>query len=122
MLNPYDRVGPVFSDDHDSVWFFRYRFLYLIFRYLRSGFRRWPAYIVHSLVLELMLPRDKLAMWRYLQNKYMRYEWKIRYLVVDVVRFLLLPVWLLVIVGTTMYIIVLDLLCWVLKATAGVFG
>lgn len=98
MLTPYERPNPDDQVDPKPPYTFP------------SIFRELPKDIVHELLVrEMMLPRDKWVMWQYL--KHPLYGWRWSRFVLDVGRFVLLPLWLSVIVIVTAYIIVLDLLC-----------
>lgn len=116
ILNLHHRGSLLFSNRHDPKWLTNHKRSYRLFRFLRFTFRRLPAGIVRDcLVPEIMLPRDKWVMMQYLNNRYQRIQWRACWFMIDVVRFLLLPVWLVLIVGIMAYIVVLDLLFWILR-------
>lgn len=116
ILNLHHRGEQLFSNRQDPKWLTERKWSYRFFRFLRFTFRRLPAGIVQGcLALEIMLPRDKWVMMQYMKNSYLDIEWRTCWFLIDIVRFLLIPVWLVLIIGIIAYILVLDLLFWILK-------
>ncbi|KAF2657830.1 hypothetical protein K491DRAFT_654142 [Lophiostoma macrostomum CBS 122681] len=91
--------------------------LHCLLRGLDYPFRKGPADLVHyKLIRELFLFRDLYVMSQYLGNRFAGIEWHWTYFAMHVVRAILLPVWLVMVVGIVAWLIVLDLVLLAFEA------
>lgn len=110
LLNPAPQPGSKFNfTEHPRPTTCFTAPLYLL--------RRGPADLVHyGLIREVFFLRDLYRMWQYRDNIYLNIEWSWTYLARDIVRAVFLPVWAALIAVIVAWLIVQDLLFFLLGA------
>lgn len=103
-------------------WFREHHRCYRFYKWMRVILRQSLVVFVHGcLIYELRLPRDKWLMMEMLKNVYFPSRWKVSTFLCDVVRFLFLPVWAVLIVAVLVYVVTLDLVVWILWLVLSTF-
>ncbi|OAL53577.1 hypothetical protein IQ07DRAFT_313783 [Pyrenochaeta sp. DS3sAY3a] len=103
-------------------WFHEYHRCYQFYRRMRKILRQSFIVIVHeSLIYEMRLPRDKWVLMKMLKHLYFPGKWRISTFLCDIVRFLFLPVWAVLIVAVLVYVVVLDGVVWILWLVLSTF-
>ena len=108
-IHPNNLGSPRWFDDH--------KWLSRLYRLIRFVFRRLPAEIIHgALVPEILFPKDQWIMFQYRNNRYIHYRWHPLAFIRDFFRLLLIPVWIMMIIGIIPYIVAVDLVFWVVTS------
>lgn len=103
-------------------WFHEFGTCYWFYKWMRKILRQSLLVIVHeSLIYEVRLPRDKWLMMKMLKHQYFPGQWRVSTFLCDVVRFLFLPVWAVLIVAVLVYVVVLDFVVWILWLVLSTF-
>jgi hypothetical protein len=103
-------------------WFREHHRCYRFYKWMSVILRQSLVVFVHEcLIYELRLPRDKWLMMEMLKNVYFPSRWKVSTFLCDVVRFLFLPVWAVLIVAVLVYVVTLDLVVWILWLVLSTF-